>query len=55
MNSKELSMLYEQVKGNIELSVEVEGVEIPKVWQEKILEPIAFAVYQQELFEKEAA
>jgi hypothetical protein len=39
-----LQHIYREVEENLEYITEIEGVEIPKVWQDKILAPIAFAI-----------
>ena len=36
--------LYSEVKENIDYIVSVEGIEIPQVWQDKILQPLDFAI-----------
>lgn len=46
-----LKTIYEDVKENIDYVVTVEGVDIPQVWQQRILEPLAFAFALQTLNE----
>ncbi len=41
--------IYDEVKENIEYITEVEGIEIPQVWQDKILQPLDFAIAQNNL------
>lgn len=36
--------IYREVEENLEYITEIEGIDIPKVWQDKILQPIDFAI-----------
>lgn len=44
-----LKSIYREVLENIEYITEIEGIEIPKVWQDKIVQPIDFAIQTLEL------
>lgn len=48
-----LKKIYSEVEDEITYIVEVEGVEIPEPWRSRILQPIDFAIQQQELEEND--
>jgi len=51
--SKYLENLLAEIQGNIAYIVDIEGVEIPDVWRDKIVEPMWFAISQQRVEEGE--
>lgn len=50
--SKYLEDILEETRENIVYIVDTENIRIPKVWQKKILEPLAFAVAHQRVNEE---
>ena len=51
--SEYLESILAEVSGNIDYIVNTEGIEIPDVWRDKIIEPMWFAITQQRLGESD--